>query len=501
MGAWQSWNDYRTDEIWTLELPRGGDLPWALFYPADYSIGAANLGIHYIYRLLKENGVAVERFFSSPISYRSVDSDTMLERFPIITAGISYEGGFVTLCEWLKGANIPLSPYEREKNSYPVLGIGGAISYINPLLVSGICDFIVLGDAVDILPYIVECMRVYISCGDRRKLWRQLAENEYILVPPLHLSDRNVEARRLGRSIPIDDTYPMYSSWVTPRGAFGNTLLAELQRGCARSCSYCTLPGSFGKMRYRKFDMIKPGLDRILESTEIKQIGLVTPEAGDYPDIELLLDYMKSKEIGVSFASLRLDRLTDRMVDTLTSGGRHSITVAPESGSDALRFSCGKKFTNDLIIEKLIMAKSKGVDQAKLYFMIGLPGETEEDILAIADLAANIIEKTAQNIILSVTPFIPKPGTPWENESFAGIPQIRKKYNILSSAVRAIKKKTPQLRLTSPKEADTEYNLAWFGYKDSLDIALAPSISDYLKNNRSSREKTLFDLKNLFPDK
>ena len=501
MSAWQSWSSYRADEIWTLELPRGGDLPWALFYPADYSIGAANLGIHYIFRILKENGVAAERFFSSPISYRSVDADTMMERFPIITAGISYEGGFVTFCEWLKGANIPLSPYEREKNSYPILGVGGAISYINPLLVSGISDFVVLGDAVDILPYIIECMREYMSCGDRRRLWNKLAENEYILVPPLHLSGGGVEPRKLGRSIPIDDTYPMYSSWVTPRGAFGNTLLTELQRGCARSCSYCTLPGSFGKMRYRKFDIIKPELDRILPLSGAAQIGLVTPEAGDYPDIEKLLYYIKSKNIGVSFASLRLDRLTEQMIDALTSGGRHSITVAPESGSDSLRFSCGKKFTNDLIIEKLIMAKSKGIDQVKLYFMLGLPGETEEHVAAIADLSSRIIDITGQNLILSVNPFIPKPGTPWKNESFAGIPQIRKKYNILSSAVRAIKKKTPQLRITSPKEADTEYNLAWFGYNDSINISLADSFSEYLKKCRSSQQKTLLDLKSLFPDK
>ena len=101
-------DSYRRDEEWITELPKGGDLPWALFYPADYSIGSANLGFHYVFQRLRESGVAAERFFASPVPYRSVDADTMLERFSVITASVAYEGDIPAFYRWLSGANIPL---------------------------------------------------------------------------------------------------------------------------------------------------------------------------------------------------------------------------------------------------------------------------------------------------------------------------------------------------------------------------------------------------------
>ena len=106
MTAWQSWDEYRRDEEWIKELPKGGDLPWALFYPADYSIGAASLGYQYVFKTLRELGAAVERFFASPVPYRSADADTMLERFPVITASIAYECDIPVFFRWLRGAGI-----------------------------------------------------------------------------------------------------------------------------------------------------------------------------------------------------------------------------------------------------------------------------------------------------------------------------------------------------------------------------------------------------------
>ena len=139
------------------------------------------------------------------------------------------------------------------------------------------------------------------------------------------------------------------------------------------------------------------------------------------------------------------------MLSALKTGGRHSITVAPETGSDELRFSCGKKFTNELITEKMKLAASLGIDQAKLYFMTGLPGETDEDIRSIAALSGRIIDETGMNLILSVGPFVPKPGTVWSRAEFGGVPELKRKYDILIRELSKIKKKRPQLRMTSPR--------------------------------------------------
>ena len=436
--------------------------------------------------------MAVERFFASPVPYRSVDSDTMLERFRVVTASVSFEGDVPAFFKWLSDGGIPLLPEERETGGFPVVGAGGALTYINPLILSSVCDFIILGDGMDVLPHTVSCLREYSSHGDRRRLWRELAEDPRVLVPPLHLAEGCVSAQRqVGRTLQLDGPYPMCSVWTSPRGAFGDTLLVELQRGCMRNCRYCTLPGCFGRIRFRRFGFLKNTMDAALSATGAGQVGLVTPEAGDYIDMGPLLDYLDEKQEAVSFASLRVDHLTERMIDTLARGGRHSITIAPEAGRDELRFACGKKFTNDLVLEKLALARDHGIDQVKMYFMIGLPGETEEDIAAIPDLCSRIIAETGQNLILSVNPFVPKPGTPWAREEFCGLASIRGKYEQLGAGVRSFKKKAPQLRLTSAKEAQAEFEAAWYSHEESRALALQIENGKKGKICRSDRDKTL----------
>ena len=487
------------DEECVAELPRGGDLPWALFYPADYSVASSSLGYHYIYRSLKELGVAAERFCNDPVPFRSIEGDTLLERFPVITASVAYEGNAEIFFKWLNSANIPLHFEDRLSGSYPIIGAGGAMSYINPLLLSAVCDFIILGDALDALPFAVKSLRRYLFTGNKEKLLDELAEHPSILVPPRHIRNGSVAVKRvLANDQPLDAVHPMNSTWLTPRSSFGKTLLVELQRGCVRNCSYCTLPGCFGKMRYRDSGMIKERLEEIFSLCEVDQVGLVTPEAGDHPQIEDLLDFLESKNKGVSFASLRIDRLTEKMLYALKRGGRHSVTVAPETGSDELRFSCGKKFSNDIILEKLGLAASLGIDQAKLYFMTGLPGETDEDIKAIADLSGRIIAETGLNLILSVNPFVPKPGTVWSAMAFEGTAGIKKKYEILIQALTKIKKKRPQLRMTSPKEAESEFSLAWYGYNESVALAKNNGISKKVRFDPAARAKTLLELEHLW---
>ena len=487
------------DEECVTELPRGGDLPWALFYPADYAVASSNLGYHYIYRALKELGVAVERFCSSPVPFRSIEGDTLLERFPVITASVAYEGNAELFFRWLSSANIPLHFEDRLSGSFPIIGAGGAMTYINPLLLSAVCDFIILGDAIDALPYASESLRRYLSDGDKTKLFSRMADHPSIFVPPVHIRDGSPAVKRtLANDQPLDGIYPMHSVWMTPRGSFGKTLLVELQRGCVRNCSYCTLPGCFGKMRYRDGGVIKKALDEVFMANDVGQVGLVTPEAGDHPHIEDLLDYLESRNKGVSFASLRIDRLTAKMLSALKRGGRHSVTVAPETGSDELRFLCGKKFTNSLIMEKISLAASLGIDQAKLYFMIGLPGETDEDIKSIAGLSAKIVDETGANLILSVTPFVPKPGTAWSEAKFEGIPGLKRKYDLLIGELSKIRKKKPQLRMTSPKEAENEFFLAWYGYTESTALAKTRGVSKKVRFDNAARAKTLLELDRLW---
>jgi len=248
-------------------------------------------------------------------------------------------------------------------------------------------------------------------------------------------------------------------------------------------------------MRRRQIALFKDDFVSLCSKFDFDQVGLITPEAGDYPEIDELLDLIQANKKSVSFASLRIDRVNEKMLSALSSGGRHSITVAPETGNSNLRAKCGKKFSNELIIEKLRCAKEFGINKAKLYFMLGLPEETDEDVKSIADLCANIISETGQTIIISAGAFIPKPWTKWEMEQFAGIDEVKRKYRLLTEATRKIKKKTPVLRLTSPKEAEAEFVLAWAGSSESKQLAADIEKYGKRKFNFSDRQRTWEELR------
>lgn len=467
---WASWASYRKDERVAVEIPGGGDLPSALFFPADYTVGMANLGYHYIFRGLRELGVAVERFFNAPIPYRSVDRDTLFERFSLLLASVSYEGDIPVFVKWLAGGGVAPSRFVREVGA-PLVGAGGAVTYINPLMLTGVCDFILLGDGLPLLPFLVKTLRESVSRGDTL---RRLAEHPSILVPSVHLAPgAGDQALNVCRQRDISEAYG-HGNWVSPKTVFGDTLLVELQRGCRMGCRYCTLPSCFSPFRQRNATHVIADIRRIASRIEFEQVGLVTPEASDYRDLGELLEELTVLDKGVSFASLRVDRLTKDIVRTMVRGGRHSITIAPESGDDSLRRSCGKNFDNDRILEALEMAKSEGVTKAKLYFMIGLPNEGDEHVLSIAALCEKIRRETEMGLTITVAPFVPKPGTAWQNAPFEGTENLKRKYSLLATACKSVSRGV--LQGVSVKEAELEYVLTWGDSVQALRVASGEKI-------------------------
>lgn len=459
---WESWEAFRRSERITVEIPGGGDLASALFYPADYSVGMANLGYHYIFRGLREMGVAVERFFAGPIPHRSVDRDTLLERFSIFLGSVSYEADILTFARWLNAGGIAPSRLARPEGA--LVGAGGAMTYINPLSLTGICDFILLGDGLPVLPYLVETLR---ANATKEGTLRRLAEHPSILVPSLHIDSGISRKLRVCRDEDISRAYG-HGSWVARQAAFGNTLLVELQRGCARGCRYCTLP-CFSPVRQRPAELVMEDVKRTLREVDFDRVGLVTPEAGDYNGLDTLLEGLEGERVGVSFASLRVDRLNGKMIRAMNRGGRNGITIAPESGSDSLRASCGKNFGNDGILSTLQMAREEGVTKVKLYFMIGLPGETEDDVLAIASLCGRIRKETGMTLTITVAPFVPKPGTAWQDAPFADDASLKSRYALLAKACKNVCRGTA--RGVSVREARLEYALTWGDSKLALRIA------------------------------
>jgi radical SAM superfamily enzyme YgiQ (UPF0313 family) len=453
--AWATWADYRESERQVVEISSGGDLPTALFFPADYSVGMANLGYHYIYRKLRELGVSAERFFLSPIPYRSVEGDVMLERFPLIMAGLSYEGDVPAFARWLIGGGIEPSREGRNYSGAQIIGTGGAMTYINPLSLSDISDFIVLGDGLSALNHVIKMLR---RGGKRERILAKLGEHPSILVPSIHLGQGAAFALGVAKSEDLNHDYG-HGNWIAPKSVFGDAFLVELQRGCARGCRYCTLPSCFGPLRQRSVERVLCDIKNASQAVDFTRIGLVTPETSDYRSLGDLIAGTEALEKGVSFASLRVDGLSRDMIKTLARGGRRSITVAPETGDDEFRALCGKSFTNDIIIDVLEMAKGEGMSSAKLYFMIGLPGETDAHVLSIPELCGRIRKETGLRLSAGVSPFVPKPRTAWSNAVFCGELALRAKFALLSKTARGISGTTFQWG--SVKEASIEYALSW----------------------------------------
>ncbi|HON33827.1 MAG: radical SAM protein [Thermovirgaceae bacterium] len=466
--SWKShrgnWKYLREQEVELDDLPRGGDPLWAMLYPARYEVGMANLGYQAIISEMRTLGVGVERFFAGRLSRLSVETERSISDFPLISASVAYEPDILTLLSIFREWGISPSSEERESQGQPVFGVGGALSYINPLVFSGMADYVVLGDGENVIVHLVREARQYMRNGDRSKFRRALAEHPSIYVPSLHdriilrggrvQKDRNIIDN-------LDDARGK-SLWVAPSSVFGKTVLVELQRGCRRNCSFCTIPSSFGKPRNRSLKRVLEDI-RSVSALEGVQVGFISPETGDYPALAELLSAVDSLGAVVSFASLRVDNISEAMIRSLERSGRHSLTVAPEAGNERLRRACGKPFSDDLILERLAMASRMGVRKVKLYFMMGLPGEVASDMDDIARLCGRVSRETGLQVSASVGVFVPKPMTFWEKAGMISGEEARSRKKSLRNLFHDGPGRGCRVSFQEPGEAAIEFAIAWKG--------------------------------------
>ena len=448
MKAWENRErarDMLAREVGYVRKPHGGRLRVALAFPNTYYVGMSSLGFQTVYRLFNDlDDVVCERVFLPPkqelqaqlragTPFVTLESQTPVSEFDVLALSVSFEWDYTNVVTLMRLAGLQPRADKRTARD-PLVVIGGAVTFVNPEPLAPFADVIAAGEGELLVPSLVAAMREYPVRGD---LLRRLTSERGFYIPSFYdvryAADGTIAAFEVkpGTDAPatvrkaavksVDRLDPPATSIFTPDTEFGSRFLIEVVRGCANLCRFCW--AGYNYLPVRAFPA-----DRILELAQrarahSSKAGLVSIALCDHPEIERILTGLLDMGYSISPASLRLDDLTEPIVRLLRKSGERSITIAPETGSDRLRRVINKTVTNEEILAATDLIFANDIDNLKLYYMIGLPTETESDLTAIRDLTAamrDIMLKHARprgrvgRIVGSVNPLIPKPGTAYQ---------------------------------------------------------------------------------------
>jgi len=401
----------------TITKDWGGRIPIALIYPNSYYLGMSNLGLHAIYSLLNSyNEVVGERAFwemenrDRRLPPLSVESQRPLSDFAVLAFSVSYELDYFNIVHILKASGIPIYAADRDER-YPLVIAGGPCIIANPLPLSPFFDCLCIGEAEPILPAMLPVLTEGIG-GRRDDLLKALASLPGIYVPACY-SGISV-ARQWAKNL---DDFAVASIILTPDTELGDLYLIEVERGCNWGCRFCLVNKAFHPMRCRSVDNIIAQAEHGLKYR--RRLGLVGAAVSDHPQIEELLLKLGQMGAELSISSLRVSPLSRIVLRELAKGEARTISLAPEAGSNRLRRVIKKSISEEDILESMDKVAEQGIRLLKLYFMIGLPSETEEDIEDIIRLALkykDILDKQqiGCRLVLNISPFVPKAGTPFQ---------------------------------------------------------------------------------------
>ncbi len=421
-------NERLAREQGTVHKDWGGRLPIGLVYPNSYSVGMSNLGLQTIYRRLNDYpDIVCERAFWEAGATRrapavSVESERPLYDFAVLAFSVSYELDYFNIPRVLEAGGIPVYAAQRDERHPLIIG-GGPCLIANPMPVAPFFDAIGVGEAEPIMPRLVPVLREGAG-SPRPDLLRNLARIPGLFVP--QCPSPGSIARQWAKDI---DEYRVTSTVLTPDTELGDLYLVEVERGCGWSCRFCLLCTAFRPMRSHSVEKI---LEYAREGLHYrKRIGLVGPAVTDHPRIEDIMSGLREMGAEISISSLRLSTLTPGLMEHMAAGGIKTITIAPEAGSARLRGVIRKDITEEQVTEAVEMAAARAM-QLKLYFMVGLPSETDEDISEIVRLTLRAKEVAdrygrGRRITVNLSPFVPKAGTPFQWLPMASVPVIEQR--------------------------------------------------------------------------
>ncbi len=405
----------------------------ALCFPNSYYVGMSNLGFQsaYWHFNLPENVKAERAFSEENEKPLTLETGRALDAFTAVAFSISFELDYVNVLHMLASSKIPLAR-EARRDHHPLVFAGGFITQFNYQPLIPFVDFILVGECEDLFLSVTSELVRYTTtrATTKQEFLKRLSMIEGVFVPAYPKDVVPLVAN-------IDECETV-SHVVTPFSEFKDMFLIELSRGCFHACNYCVSAYVYNKVRARNVDDVIASCKKGLALTS--KIGFIASAPSDYPEIEALCAFLEKENVRVSFSSLRANTITRPLIKLLVRSGQRILTLAPETGSEVLRKNMNKNIRDDVFFTVAGMAKEEGIRKIKLYMMIGLPGETEDDIT----MNISFIKKMAEILPtrVSVTPFIPKPKTPFEECSIASKSVLREKIRAMRTHLKKMKKVT-----------------------------------------------------------